>query len=304
MAGKRARLNRGFTYTETIGERGQGRTLLEHLALRYTHTTEGGWRERIVAGKVTVDGITAPPESVLRRGQVVAWTRPPWEEPEAPLVYAVLYEDEALLAVAKPSGLPTLPGAGYLENTLLSLVRRRTPAASPVHRLGRGTSGLVLFAKTPEAMRAISNAWREHRVKKVYRALVAGMPERDEFVVKTPIGPVPHPAVGVVHAATPEGKPARSVVRVIERREGSALVEVQIETGRPHQIRIHMAACGHPLVGDPLYVAGGGIREGKAALPGDTGYLLHAMRLVLPHPATGEPFDVECLPPCILRSEA
>ena len=93
------------------------------------------------------------------------------------LTYAVLFEDEDLLAVAKPSGLPTLPGAGYLENTLLTLVRRRTPGASPVHRLGRGTSGVVLFARTPAAMRAITEAWREHRVTKIYRALATGTPE-------------------------------------------------------------------------------------------------------------------------------
>lgn len=303
--GKRALLNRGFTYTETIGGgggRGEGGSILEHLSRRYAHTPEPVWRERIEGGLVLVDGRKAHPQEVLRDGQTVTWTRPPWEEPEAPLFYAVLYEDRELLAVAKPSGLPTLPGAGYLENTLLSLVRRRTPGASPVHRLGRGTSGVVLFARTPAAMRAITEAWREHRVAKIYRALVEGAPEPDEFVVETPIGPVPHAALGVVHAAMPEGKPARSFVRVIERREGSALVEVRIETGRPHQIRIHMAACGHPLVGDPLYVAGGGIREGETALPGDTGYLLHAMRLALPHPRTGEPFEVECNPPVALRA--
>ena len=297
-------MNEGFIYTETIGERGQGRTLLEYLASRYTHTTESEWRERLTAGRVRVDGHPAPPETVLRRGQVVTWNRPPWEEPEAPLVYAVLYEDEDLLAVAKPSGLPTLPGAGYLENTLLSLVRRRTPTASPAHRLGRGTSGVVLCAKTPPAMRTLSEAWRKHQVTKLYRALVSGTPESGEFVVETPIGSLPHPMLGAVYAASPEGKPARSFVRVIERRAGSSLVEVRIETGRPHQIRIHMAASGHPLVGDPLYVAGGGIHDGENALPGDTGYWLHAMRLSCPHPRTGEPFSVECPPPPPLRAGA
>ena len=163
---------------------------------------------------------------------------------------------------------------------------------------------MVLFAKTRAAMRAISKEWREHRVTKIYRALATGTPEADEFVVETPIGPVSHPALGAVYAASPDGKPARSFVSVIERRAGSSLVGVRIETGRPHQIRIHMAACGHPLVGDPLFVAGGGIREGKNALPGDTGYWLHAMRLSLPHPRTGEPFSVECPPPLTLRTEA
>jgi 23S rRNA pseudouridine1911/1915/1917 synthase len=295
-------LNRGFTYTETIGRRDEGRRLLEYLSGRYAHTLEPVWRERIEGGLVLVDGRRGSSPEVLCAGQTVTWSRPPWEEPSAPLVYAVLFEDEDLLAAAKPSGLPTLPGAGYLENTLLALVRQRTPCASPVHRLGRGTSGVVLFAKTLESMRALSEAWREHRVTKIYRALATGTPEADEFVVETPIGPVPHPALGAVYAASPDGKTARSFVSVIERREESALVEVRIETGRPHQIRIHMAASGYPLVGDPLYVAGGGIRGGDSALPGDTGYWLHAMRLSLPHPRTGEPFSVECPPPLTLRA--
>jgi 23S rRNA pseudouridine1911/1915/1917 synthase len=297
-------LNRGFTYTETIGRRGEGWRLLEYLSRRYVHTPEPAWRERIEGGLVLVDGRPGESPEILRAGQTVTWSRPPWEEPGAPLTYAVLFEDEDLLAVAKPSGLPTLPGAGYLEHTLLALVRRRTPGASPVHRLGRGTSGVVLFAKTRAAMRALSEAWREHRVTKIYRALVTGTPGADEFAVETPIGPVPHPMLGAVYAASPDGKPARSVVSVIERREEWALVEVRIETGRPHQIRIHMAASGHPLVGDPLYVAGGGIHDGENALPGDTGYWLHAMRLSCPHPRTGEPFSVECPPPPTLRAGA
>ena len=113
--------------------------------------------------------------------------------------------------------------------------------------------------------------------------------------------PVPHPALGSVHAASPAGKPSLSSVEVLEYREGASLVEVTIATGRPHQIRIHMAACGHPLVGDPLYAAGGGFRGAGAALPGDTGYLLHALRLALPHPITGAPFEVDCIPPGALR---
>jgi 23S rRNA pseudouridine1911/1915/1917 synthase len=108
-----------------------------------------------------------------------------------------------------------------------------------------------------------------------------------------------HPALGMVHAAHPGGKPSLSRVRVLERRGEESLVEVTIETGRPHQIRIHMAACGHPLVGDPLYAPGGGFLGD--ALPGDVGYHLHALRLALPHPRTGAPLEVTCPPPALLR---
>lgn len=295
-------MNHGFAYDEIIGPRDAGRSLVAHLAARYAHTTESEWLERIAAGLVRVDDRVIAAESLLARGQRVTWTRPPWEEPEAPLGFAVLFEDEDLVAVAKPSGLPTNPGGGFLEHTLLHLVRQRHPGASPVHRLGRGTSGLVLFARTEAAGRALSESLRAHRTVKLYRALVEGHPERDAFTVAVPIGPMPHAALGTVHAASPDGKPATSHVRVLERREGASLVEVHIETGRPHQIRIHAAACGHPLVGDPLYAAGGGFREDHLALPGDTGYLLHAFSLDIPHPRTGALLSLRCQPPPVLRS--
>jgi 23S rRNA pseudouridine1911/1915/1917 synthase len=253
---------------------------------------------------VLVDGGVARADDVLRAGRTLTWARPPWEEPEAPLRYGVLHEDAALLAVDKPSGLPTLPGAGYLEHTLLALVRKFHPEAAPVHRLGRGTSGVVLFARTARASRAVSAALRDRRVTKVYRALVQGSPAEDAFVVGAGIGRVAHPTLGTVHAAVSNGLPSRSEVRVLERRGEASLVEVCIETGRPHQVRIHMAAAGHPLVGDPLYAAGGGLRGSGAALPGDTGYLLHAMRLALLHPETGAPFEAVSSPPPALSSSS
>lgn len=297
-------MNHGFTYTGLIGPRDEGLALLQHLVTRHGHTPEGEWRERVEGGLVLVDGEPARADQRLTRGQEVAWMRPPWEEPEAPLAYAVLYEDEDLVAVAKPSGLPTQPNGGFLEHTLLHLVRQRYPAASPIHRLGRGTSGLVAFSLTRPANRALCETLRERRATKVYRALVEGHPELDTFTVATPIGPMPHPILGTVHAASPHGRAALSHVTVLQRRSTGTLVEVHIETGRPHQIRIHLAAAGHPLVGDPLYQKGGGILAGTRILPGDLGYLLHAYRLSLPHPRTGHGLDLECQPPPALRTHA
>ncbi len=294
-------MNGGFTYTEVVGSRDEGRSLLAHLATRHEHSGEAVWRERIAEGRVLVDGASALAETRLARGQVIAWVRPPWEEPEVPLSFAVLHEDDAVLAVAKPSGLPTNPGGGFLEHTLLHLVRRRDAGASPIHRLGRGTSGLVLFSRNQEAHRALCEALRGRELVKVYRALVEGHPSEDAFIIEAPIGPVPHATLGTVHAANPEGKPALSHARVLERRAETSLVEVRIETGRPHQIRIHMAALGHPLVGDPLYGPGGGPRPGTEALPGDLGYLLHAHRLGFAHPRTSLWLELECPPPPELR---
>lgn len=298
-------VNLGFEYRDRIGSEAEGETVLSYLKRRYRHSAEADWRLRIEAGEVLLEQARAEPGSLLHRGQSLVWKRPPWEEPPVPLAFAVLHRDEHLLAVAKPRGLPTVPNGGFLEHTLLHLVRRSTPAAVPLHRLGRGTSGLVLFALTPEARRAVSAAWRDGRVEKTYRALVTGVPDRESFSVESPIGPVPHPRLGLVHAASPSGRPAVSHVRVLDRRgEGEdeeALVEVRIPTGRPHQIRIHLAFAGHPLVGDPLYGTGG-LPLPEPGLPGEGGYRLHAHRLALEHPATGQRLELECPPPPELRS--
>jgi 23S rRNA pseudouridine1911/1915/1917 synthase len=130
-------------------------------------------------------------------------------------------------------------------------------------------------------------------VRKWYRALGSGRAKLDHFEVTTPIGPVPHPRLGTVHAACAAGKPARSIVEVLERRADSTLFWVEIKTGRPHQIRIHLAAAGHPLVGDPLYVTGGTPRPDNAGLPGDGGYFLHAEQLSFVHPLTGKPTTLQ-----------
>lgn len=291
--------NRGWVYREQVGDRASGESVLDWLARRYRHSARDEWRARLVAGEVRLDGRRADAADRLRPGQWLEWHRPPWEEPRVPTSVGLLYRDEALLALAKPRGLPTLPGAGFLDHTLLAAARRLDPRAAPVHRLGRGTSGLLLLATDPEARRRLAACWRERGVVKLYRALVEGVPP-PALDVDTPIGPVPHPRLGRIHAASPAGRPARSEVRRLETRGARSLVEVRIETGRPHQIRIHLAAAGYPLVGDPVYASGGRPRE-DAGLPGDPGYHLHAWRLVLDHPLRGTRLALECLPPPLLR---
>ena len=284
-------VNRGYEYREVLGPTANGQRLLDYLARRYVHSTPAEWEARILAGRVLLDSKPASPDTVLHRGQSLAWLRPPWREPDAPQGFAVLFEDDDLLAVAKPAGLPTLPGGGFLQSTLLHQARRRFPDAAPLHRLGRWTSGLVLFALRREAHVEMSRQWAAREVGKRYRALATGRPGRVAFTVDDPIGPVPHPLLGSVHAAAPDGKPATTHVAVLESRAEGFLCDVRIDTGRPHQIRIHLAAAGHPLVGDPLYASGGRPVEDCRALPGDPGYLLHGAGLEFRHPRTGARSD-------------
>jgi len=291
-------LNKGFEFKKTLGADASGLPLIEYLTQSYPSLTREQWSARIDSGRVLVDGVAVRDQQILEPGRLLSYIRPPWKEPEAPCSFAVLYRDDYVLAVAKPRGLPTLPGGGsFLDHTLLSLVRRHFPKANPLHRLGRGTSGIVLFALTREAAAKISKAWNTGDVRKIYRALAAGSPEKDGFPVDVPIGPVPHPILKTVYGASLSGKSAHSLIRVLERRGSCTLIEVEISTGRPHQIRIHLAAAGHPLVGDPLYIAGGIPAEGSRALPSDLGYHLHNEFLGFPHPRDGKWTEIFCSPP-------
>ncbi|MFC4426447.1 RluA family pseudouridine synthase [Deinococcus navajonensis] len=291
-------LNTGYTYVTPVQASGQ--SVLDFLTARYRHSSLQVWAERLARGEVEVDGRTVQGPERLKAGQTLHWHRPPWQEEAAPLHFEVLFEDEALLAAHKPSGLPTLPGGGFLTHTLLALVRARFPGASPLHRLGRGTSGAVLFARTGEAGSALARAWREGQVHKVYRALASGVTGQAQLEITTPIGPVPHSRLGEVYAASPAGKASRSLATVVERRTDSTLYDVEIFTGRPHQIRIHLASVGQPLVGDPLYGPGGQPLPGLPGLPGDLGYWLHAHTLTFLHPLTRQALTITAPPPAEL----
>lgn len=296
-------LNRGWSYREQVGPDADGLTILDYLSATRTHSTPAEWAERLDRGEVEIEGACAQGSTVLRPGQTVVWHRAPWDEPDVPTQYAIVHEDDDLVAVDKPSGLPTMPAGGYLQHTLLTLVRERYPEANPLHRLGRCTSGLVLFARTRAAASLLSRAWREHDVKKSYRALACGTTHADMFVIDAAIGPVAHPLLGEVEAASEQGKPSHSVATVLERGPDRTLFSVEIKTGRPHQIRIHLAYAGHPLVGDPLYDVGGVIKA-SPGLPGDGGYLLHAERLAFAHPITGQSIHLHAPAPAALRTLA
>jgi 23S rRNA pseudouridine1911/1915/1917 synthase len=222
-----------------------------------------------------------------------------WLPPPAPEV-VIVYEDGSLLAVDKPFGVLSQPAEeraeGELamdERVLLALALRdgRQPFLRLVHRLDRVTSGLLLFARAPEALAPLAEAWRSGRVERRYLAIVDGEPQWDQRTVEAPIAraedgswrfEVPGPL------AVDPGKPAATEVRVLARAEGRTRVECTLVTGRTHQVRVHLAHLGHPVSGDRLY-GGSGNRHGRP--------LLHATQLVVPHPTSGELVSLDSAPP-------
>jgi 23S rRNA pseudouridine1911/1915/1917 synthase len=305
-------MNHGWTYHDRLLPAERGLTVLAYYLRRQNHSSAAEWRARCVAGQVTRNGRRVAADETLEVGDRLAWSRPPWEEPAVPRAFTILYEDDDLLAVDKPAGLPVLPGGGYVENTLLHLLQSRRPDLPPVpvHRLGRGTSGVLLLACSALARRQLAADFRDTTrrsagvLRKIYRALTGPAPDLPEALeIAQPIGPMVHPALGWVHAASPTGKAACSHCRVLRRTPDDTLWEIDLITGRPHQIRIHLAWAGAPLLGDPLYAPGGlprGPAEGRPPLPGDGGYWLHACALTFTHPRSGASLTLAAPPPAAL----
>ncbi len=315
-------INNGCTYTDRIVKQTVDRTVLDYYVQRYTHSSKDEWFDRICNGQIHLNGQVTTPETRIKSGQILTYDRPPWEEPDVPLSFEVCYEDPDLLVITKPSGLPVLPGGGFLENTLLRLMARSYPKNPPipVHRLGRGTSGLMLLARSPLAKAALTKQMTDRQIQKVYLALASGVVEQNHIEIHQPIGKIAHPVLGYLFAASSDGLVSESHLEVLERRPDSTLCAVQIFTGRPHQIRIHTATIGHPLVGDPLYAIGGTYKLNQKspdlssnlvpesreilnnsdrpdiAVPGACGYHLHAHRLNFCHPRSQAPLTFTAPP--------
>lgn len=294
--------NDGFTYRDLVSAPADGQSVLSFYSTRYKHSSQSEWRERIAQSCVTINGRVAQVDAPIRRGDILEYHRPPWDEPDVPKELRPLFIDKDVALFDKPSGLPVLPGGGFLENTLLHIAREEIgKELSPVHRLGRGTSGAILFSRTREAASALSLQMRNHRIRKTYLAIVEGVPSEMEFVIRRPIGSVAHPLLGSVFAASSHGKYSESIGKVLryDEERNQSLVEAMITTGRPHQIRIHLASIGHPLAGDPLYAKGGLPKDRTAdderpALPGDCGYILHSWKLGFHHPRDNQWIEVTC----------
>lgn len=310
-------MNQGWTYCDRISKSAAGQTILSYYTQRYRHSTLDQWRDRIEQGQILLNGQKTHAHTLLNSGQQLTYHRAPWQEPVAPLTFDILHEDAHLWVIAKPSGLPVLPGGSFLEHTLLHQLRHHYPDEQPipVHRLGRGTSGAMLIAKSQTARAHLARQFRirsspqdieldreSRTLKKIYRALVGhNLPHASHFTCTYPIGKLPHHQLGYIYGHQSNGgRASRSDCTILQHRPKATLLDVSISTGRPHQIRIHLAAAGHPLLGDPLYPAGGIPDPDGNVMPGDCGYHLHAHQLRFIHPHTGHPISITAPPPKIL----
>ncbi len=257
-------------------------------------------------GAVTLNGRIADKNARLRDGDTVCYTLPPPREDvarpqEIPL--DIVYEDDFLLVINKPSGMVVHPAAGNPDGTLVNALLHHCAGhlsgiggvlrPGIVHRIDKDTSGLLVVAKTDEVHRALSADLSCHRIRRIYHALVRGGFDRDEGTVDLPIAR--HPTDRKKMAVCPPGQGRNAVThyRVLARYPGITYLSLELETGRTHQIRVHMSALGHPLLGDPVY---GGTpspfeRRHAALLHGQC---LHAGTLRFRHPVTGQELCFSC----------
>jgi len=249
----------------------------------------------ISEGRLLVDGRQRPKSFPLSGGEWVTVDLSGWRDipPEPPPV-PIRFEDEHLLVVAKPAGIPTHPTAsrrsGTLVNRLLGMGAALSPGSAPdrpgiVHRLDAGTSGLLVVAKDVRAQELLSDLFARHDVDRRYLALVRGQVEHDWFAVEAPL--TRRGARIVVRRG--QGRPAETELEVQERLERATLVRAAPRTGRTHQIRVHLAAVGHPVLGDGRYGGGGD----DARRLGLTRPFLHSWRLAFNHPITGRRLELE-----------
>lgn len=271
---------------------------LARLLPEYSRNRLAQW---VRSGRIILNGRTAPPRRKVREGEVILVQ--PVPDPATAVHRAeriplqVVFEDDVLLVVNKPAGLVVHPGSGNWHGTLLNALLAyaaglaNVPRAGIVHRLDKDTSGLLVVAKTLAAQTDLVRQLQARSVKREYLAVVQGRVARGGKI-EAPIGR--HPVRRTRMAVTARGRHAVTHYQVLERYAHATLLRCRLETGRTHQIRVHLGALGHPLLGDPVY----GRRDGKLVFPRQA---LHAERIALVHPETRRTTSWQVDPPADMQ---
>lgn len=283
-----------------------GWAALDYLAKRFAYLSRDEWARRLADGRLSCGDQILEAASTITKGTLLVYRMPPHQEPQADLNYTVLYQDPWLLAVNKPGNLLVHhQGLSYTSNLVYQLRNVHQPpfpGCDSLHRLDRETSGVVLFARTKEALNAFLPLFKEKAIQKEYWAVVRGRPAEDRFVCDQPVGPLESSAVGSKQGVGgPKAKAALTEFEVLTRLpQGLTLVRCQPHTGRTHQIRVHLAHLGFPIVGDKMY----GLSEAafeqwletkdpQSPLLDFPRQALHCRSMAGIHPFTGQPFFIE-----------
>lgn len=270
----------------------------------------------IESGAVTVNGRCESKKYATKAGDEIILELPELQPISAKaenIALDIVYEDKHLLVINKPSGMVVHPAAGNYEGTLVNALLYYCPdelsgingemRPGIVHRIDKDTSGLLVVAKTDTAHKALSEQLSDHSIKREYRALVSGGFSQDEGTIDLPIGrhPTDRKKMAVIRDARAKSREAVTHYRVLERFGKVSYLALELETGRTHQIRVHMSSQGHPLLGDTVYGGGASQFERKHSHL-LSGQCLHAKRLSFTHPITNEYMTFECELPADFQS--
>lgn len=283
-----------------IEEDGAGQRLDVFLSDK-TELTRSRIGKLIQEGQATVDGKgVSKPGTPVKAGQWIELAIPEVKAVELTpqdLPISVVYQDDDLAVVFKPSGMVVHPAAGNPDGTMVNALMMKLDGLSGiggemrpgiVHRIDKDTSGLLLVAKNDRSHLFLSEQIKEHTVQRAYLSILIGRLKENEGDVHGPIGR--HPTDRKKMAIVPDGREAHTHYTVLEELKGATLIEARLTTGRTHQIRVHMASLGHPVLGDPVY------GPKKSPYPVEGGQLLHAYKLGFVHPTTGENMLFEAKP--------
>jgi 23S rRNA pseudouridine1911/1915/1917 synthase len=293
-----------------------GQRLDQQIASRFSSISRTRVQELIASGLVLVNSRAAKGAHRLRAGeriQIQIQPRPPLRAEAESIPLDILYEDADVIAVNKPAGMTVHAGAGTTRGTLVNALLGRGQSLSQggdtlrpgiVHRLDKDTSGIILVAKNDAAHAKLSESFRQRQIKKIYVALVQGLLKENRGTIDLAIARDPKRRTRMTARRSlvlGNAREARTDWRSLARIGSATLLEIQLHTGRTHQIRVHFSALHHPVVGDTLYGAAAQLRIGKLALPALDRNFLHAAKLGFTQPRTGEWIELRAPLPQTLR---